>query len=162
MAWAEEMLPPFDPGPYAELRRATSTPISGGEGITTAVQFEQWLRAEAFDLAQPDATIIGGIGEARRACEAAAARSIPVAVHVWGSAPTLAANIQVAFATPNCAWVEHPVLGNPLESELFVEPLVIREGHVQPPTAPGLGIHLTAELREKYRFVPGSGSVFGV
>ena len=162
LAWAEEMLPPFDPGPYAELRCTTSTPISGGEGITTAVQFEQWLRAEAFDLAQPDATIIGGIGEARRACEAAAARSIPVAVHVWGSAPTLAANIQVAFATPNCAWVEHPVLGNPLESELFVEPLVIREGYVQPPTAPGLGIRLTAELRETYRFVPGSGSVFGV
>jgi L-alanine-DL-glutamate epimerase-like enolase superfamily enzyme len=162
LAWAEEMLPPFDPQPYAELRRATSTPISGGEGLTTAVQFEQWLRAGAFDLIQPDATIIGGIGEARRACEVAAARSIPVAVHVWGSAPTLAANIHVAFATPNCVWVEHPVLGNPLESELFVEPLAIRDGHVQPPTAPGLGIRLTADLRAKYRFVPGSGSVFGV
>lgn len=81
LAWAEEMLPPLDPEPFAELRRATSTPISGGEGITTAAQFEQWLRAGAFDLAQPDATIIGGIGEARRACEAAAARNIPVAVH---------------------------------------------------------------------------------
>ncbi len=162
LAWAEEMLPPFDPQPYAELRRTTSTPISGGEGITTAVQFEQWLRAGAFDLAQPDATIIGGIGEARRACEAAAAHNIPVAVHVWGSAPTLAANIHVAFATSNCIWVEHPVLGNPLESELCVEPLVIRDGYVQPPTAPGLGIRLTAELREKYPVVPGSGSVFGV
>ena len=162
LAWAEEMLPPFDPQPYAELRRATSTPISGGEGLTTAVQFEQWLRAEAFDLVQPDATIIGGIGEARRACEAAAARSIPVAVHIWGSAPTLAANIHVALATPNCIWVEHPVLGNPLESELFVEPLVIRDGHVRPPTAPGLGIRLTADVRAKYPFVPGSGSVFGV
>ena len=162
LAWAEEMLPPFDPQPYAELRRATSTPISGGEGITTAAQFEQWLRAGAFDLAQPDATIVGGIGEARRVCEAAAARSIPVAVHVWGSAPTLAANIHVAFATPNCVWVEHPVLGNPLESELFVEPLIIREGHVQAPSAPGLGIALTPEVREKYRFVPGSGSTFGV
>ena len=162
LAWAEEMLPPFDPEPYAELRRATSTAISGGEGITTAVQFEQWLRAGAFDMAQPDATIIGGIGEARRACEAAAARNIPVAVHVWGSAPTLAANIHLAFATPNCVWVEQPVLGNPLESELFVEPLVIRDGHVQPPTTPGLGIRLTADLRDKYRFVPGSGSTFGV
>ena len=162
LAWAEEMLPPFDPQPYAELRRATSTPISGGEGITTAAQFEQWLRAGAFDLAQPDATIIGGIGEARRACEAAAARSVPVAMHIWGSAPTLAANIHLALATPNCIWVEQPVLGNPLESELFVEPLSIRDGHVRPPTAPGLGIRLTAELREKYRFVPGSGSVFGV
>ena len=162
LAWAEEMLPPFDPQPYAELRRATSTAIAGGEGLTTAVQCEQWLRAEAFDLLQPDATIIGGIGEARRACQAAATRSIPVAVHIWGSAPTLAANIQLAFATPNCTWVEHPVLGNPLESELFVEPLVIRDGYVQPPTAPGLGIRLTAELRAKYPFVPGSGSVFGV
>jgi len=162
LAWAEEMLPPFDPEPYAELRRATATPISGGEGLTTAAQFEQWLRAGAFDLAQPDATIVGGIGEARRACEAAARRGIPVAMHVWGSAPTLAANVHLAVATPNCIWVEHPVLGNPLESELFVEPLVIRDGHVQPPTAPGLGIRLTAALRAKYPFVPGSGSVFGV
>ncbi len=162
LAWAEEMLPPFDPRPYAELRRATSTPISGGEGLTTAVQFEQWLRAGAFDLAQPDATIIGGLGEARRACVAAAARNIPVAVHVWGSAPTLAANIHLAFATPNCIWVEHPVLGNPLESELFIEPLVIRDGHVQLPTTPGLGIRLTADLRARYPFVPGTGSVFGV
>jgi L-alanine-DL-glutamate epimerase-like enolase superfamily enzyme len=54
------------------------------------------------------------------------------------------------------------VLGNPLESELFAEPLVIRSGSVQPPTAPGLGVRLTAEVRDKYRFVPGSGSVFGV
>jgi L-alanine-DL-glutamate epimerase-like enolase superfamily enzyme len=54
------------------------------------------------------------------------------------------------------------VLGNPLESEMFAEPLAIREGHVQLPAAPGLGIRLSPELREKYRFVPGSGSVFGV
>ena len=162
LKWAEEMLPPFDPQPYAELRRMTSTPISGGEGITTSVQFEQWLRAGAFDLAQPDATIIGGIGEARRACEAASARGIAVAMHVWGSAPTLAANIHLASATPNCIWVEQPVLGNPLESELFVEPLVVRDGRVQPPTAPGLGVRIGAELRDKYRFVPGSGSAFGV
>ena len=36
LAWAEEMLPPYDPAPYAELRRLVATPISGGEGITTA------------------------------------------------------------------------------------------------------------------------------
>jgi L-alanine-DL-glutamate epimerase-like enolase superfamily enzyme len=162
LAWAEEMLPPYDPQPYAELRRETSTAISGGEGITTAVQFEQWLRAGAFDLAQPDATIIGGIGEARRACAAAAMRGVPIAMHVWGSAPTLAANVQVGFATPNCVWIEHPVMGNPLESEAFGEPLVVRNGWVQPPMAPGLGVRLTTELREMYRFVPGSGSVFGV
>ncbi len=49
-----------------------------------------------------------------------------------------------------------------LESEMLVEPLIIRDGHVRPPAAPGLGIRLTAELLEKYSFVPGSVSVFGV
>jgi L-alanine-DL-glutamate epimerase-like enolase superfamily enzyme len=161
LAWAEEMLPPFDPAPYAELRRLTATPISGGEGITTAVQFEQWLRAGAFDLAQPDASIIGGIGEARRACEAAAARSVPVAFHVWGAAPALAANYHLALTTPNCVMLERPIMANPLETELFSTPLVVEDGHVLPPTAPGLGVHLTEEARAKYVYVPGSASLFG-
>jgi L-alanine-DL-glutamate epimerase-like enolase superfamily enzyme len=161
LAWAEEMLPPFDPAPYAELRRATSTPISGGEGITTASQFEQWVRAGAFDLAQPDATIIGGIGEARRACENARAHDVPVAVHVWGSAPTLMANYNLAFTQPNCIWLERPVMQNPLEEELLVKPLQIQNGYLLPPTAPGLGVKLTPEIKAKYPYVAGSASMFG-
>ncbi len=66
LAWAEEFLPPFDPEPYAEMRTRSKVHISGGEGITTSAAFAQWLRADAFDIAQPDPTIVGGIGEARR------------------------------------------------------------------------------------------------
>ncbi|HSP97661.1 MAG TPA: mandelate racemase/muconate lactonizing enzyme family protein [Candidatus Dormibacteraeota bacterium] len=161
LAWAEEMLPPFDPRPYAELRALTSTPISGGEGITTAAQFEQWLRAGAFDLAQPDATIIGGIGEARRACEAAGAQGVPVAMHVWGSAPALAANYHLALTMPNCVMLERPVMGNPLETEMLVESFAVEDGHLLPPSAPGLGVELSDELRARYAYVPGSASFFG-
>ena len=161
LAWAEEMLPPYDPAPYAELRRLVSTPISGGEGITTSAQFDQWLRAGAFDLAQPDATIIGGISEARRACESAAARGVQVALHVWGCAPAVAANYHLAFTTPNCVMLECPIMNNPLQSERSVEPLVVEDGYVLPPQAPGLGIELTEEMLSKYRYVPGSASLFG-
>ncbi len=161
LAWAEEMLPPFDPAPYAELRRATTTPISGGEGITTASQFEQWVRAGAFDLAQPDATVIGGIGEARRACEIARAHDVRIAMHVWGSAPALMANYNLAFTQPNCVWLERPIMHNPLEEELLVEPLRTENGYALPPTAPGLGTNLTAEIKAKYPYVPGSASMFG-
>lgn len=161
LTWAEEMLPPYDPLPYAELRRLSPVAISGGEGITTAAQFEQWLRAGAFDLAQPDATIIGGIGEARRACEAAAAHGVQVAMHVWGAAPALAANYQLAFTIPNCVILERPIMHNPLETELMTEPLVVENGQVRPPTAPGLGVHLSAEVKEKYRYVAGTASLFG-
>ncbi|MFI5397449.1 MAG: mandelate racemase/muconate lactonizing enzyme family protein [Candidatus Binatia bacterium] len=161
LAWIEEVLPPFDPLPYAELRALTRTPISGGEGITTAVQFEQWLRAGAFDIAQPDATIIGGIGEARRACEAASTHGVQIALHVWGGAPALSANYQLGFTVPNCFLLERPFMSNPLETELLVEPLVIEDGCICPPTAPGLGVRLTDEVREKYAYVPGSSSMFG-
>ena len=161
LAWAEEMLPPFDPMPYAELRRVTSTTISGGEGITTALLFEQWLRAGAFDLAQPDATIIGGIGEARRACETARAYDVRIAMHVWGSAPTIMANYNLAFTQPNCIWLERPAMNNPLEEEMLIEPLRVENGYVLPPTAPGLGVKLTPEVKSKYPYVPGSARMFG-
>jgi L-alanine-DL-glutamate epimerase-like enolase superfamily enzyme len=52
-------------------------------------------------------------------------------------------------------------MANPLQTELFVEPLVVEEGYVLPPQAPGLGIALTEEVLSKYRYVPGSASLFG-
>jgi len=71
--------------------------------------------------------------------------------------------VMVLSGIENALWdIVGQVRGNALESELFVEPLVIRDGYVQPPTAPGLGIRLPQEVRDKYRFVPGSGSTFGV
>jgi L-alanine-DL-glutamate epimerase-like enolase superfamily enzyme len=161
LAWAEEFLPPFDPAPYAELRARSNVHISGGEGITTATAFAQWLRADAFDIAQPDATIVGGIGEARRVCELAAARHVRVAMHVWGSGPTMMANYHLGFTQPNCFILERPVMQNPLEAETLVQPLEISDGYLLPPSAPGLGIELTAEVKAKYPYRPGSASLFG-
>jgi L-alanine-DL-glutamate epimerase-like enolase superfamily enzyme len=119
LSWLEEPFPPFDPQPYAELRRLTNVSISGGEGLTTATAFEQWLRAGAFDIAQPDATIVGGLGQARLACEAAARHGAQVALHAWGSGPTLMANYHLGFTQPRCIWLEQPVNGNPLETEML-------------------------------------------
>ncbi len=161
LAWAEEFLPPFDPEPYAELRTRSKVHISGGEGITTSAAFAQWLRADAFDIAQPDPTIVGGIGEARRVCELAAAQHVRVAMHVWGSGPTMMANYHLGFTQPNCFILERPVMHNPLEVETLVEPLKISDGYLLPPTAPGLGVVLTAEVKAKYPYRRGSASLFG-
>jgi L-alanine-DL-glutamate epimerase-like enolase superfamily enzyme len=161
LAWAEEFLPPFDPAPYAELRARSKVHISGGEGITTSVAYAQWLRAGAFDIAQPDPTIVGGIGEARRVCEMAAAQYVRVAMHVWGSGPTMMANCHLGFTQPNCFILERPVMHNPLEVETLVEPLKIVDGYLLPPTAPGLGVELSAEVKARYPYRRGSASLFG-
>jgi L-alanine-DL-glutamate epimerase-like enolase superfamily enzyme len=161
IAWAEEFLPPFDPAPYAELRAASPVAISGGEGITTSTMYAQWIRAGAFDIAQPDPTIVGGIAEARRVCEFASASNVKVAMHVWGAAPTIMAGYHVGFCAQNCFILERPVMQNPLETEMLVEPLKIEGGHVYPPQAPGLGVKLSEEIKQKYRYRPGSASAFG-
>jgi L-alanine-DL-glutamate epimerase-like enolase superfamily enzyme len=48
-----------------------------------------------------------------------------------------------------------------LIEELFVEPLRIEAGYVYPPKAPGLGVKLTDEIREKYPFRKGLGAKMG-
>ena len=52
---------------------------------------------------------------------------------------------------------EIPPAFGPLHAEIVGDSFVMRDGHVLPPETPGLGIRLTAELRERYPFVPGSG-----
>jgi len=161
IAWAEEFLPPFDPAPYVELRQRSAVHISGGEGITTSMVFGHWLAAGAFDIAQPDPTIVGGISEARRVCEAAALAHVRVAMHVWGSGPTLMANYHLGFTMPNCFILERPFMDNPLDTETLVEPFELLDGCVEPPTAPGLGVLLTDEVKARYPYEPGSASLFG-
>jgi L-alanine-DL-glutamate epimerase-like enolase superfamily enzyme len=161
LAWAEEFLPPFDPAQYVELRGKARTHISGGEGITTSTVFAQWIKAGAFDIAQPDPTIIGGIGEARKAAEFAALHDVPVAMHVWGSGPTMMANYHLGFTLAGCFTLERPLMNNPLETETLVDELHIEDGKLHPPSAVGLGIQLTDEMKTKYPYKPGSASAFG-
>jgi L-alanine-DL-glutamate epimerase-like enolase superfamily enzyme len=161
LAWAEEFLPPFDPTQYVELRGRARTHISGGEGITTSTVFAQWIKAGAFDIAQPDPTIIGGIGEARKAAEFAALHDVPVAMHAWGSGPTMMANYHLGFTLAGCFTLERPLMNNPLETETLVEELQFEDGNLLPPSAVGLGIQLTDEVKKRYPYKAGSASAFG-
>jgi L-alanine-DL-glutamate epimerase-like enolase superfamily enzyme len=35
--------------------------------------------------------------------------------------------------------------------ELFIAPLIVKDGHVQVPATPGLGVHLTEDIMARYR-----------
>jgi hypothetical protein len=66
-------------------------------------------------------------------------------------------NIHAAFAAPNTVICEIPPAYGPLHSEIVGDSFVMRDGRVQPPETPGLGVRLTQEVRDRYPFVPGSG-----
>src|SRR5262249_33195075 len=144
---------------YAHVRRRLSIPISGGESSTAIHEFRNFFQAGALDIVQPDVAHAGGILECRKIAALAQNYGVGVAPHSWSSSVCLAGNYHFAFATPNCAHLESPPGGSPLREGLFVEPLRIVDGYAYPPTAAGLGVALTTEIRRKYAFNPESGAV---
>lgn len=152
----EEPLPYNDITGYAELCRQTSIPIAGGEVLSTREEFRQYAAAEAFDIAQPDASYIG-IWAFLDVARMFAAQNKRVATHAWSSGAGIMENIHAAFATPNVAILEIPPLPGGLHTDIYVNGYRFHDGYILPPEAPGLGVRLTEEIKNKYPFVRGSG-----
>ncbi|WP_108461582.1 mandelate racemase/muconate lactonizing enzyme family protein [Devosia naphthalenivorans] len=158
ITWLEEPCAADDYEGLAEVRRLSPVPISGGETMFGLIEFGHLLRNRSVDIVQPDACTSGGILECIRIAGAAALFGTKVAPHAWGSGVTVMANLHWAFTQPNVFIQEVPTWGFPLRDALLVEPLRIENGHLLPPTAPGLGVRLTDELRAAYPWQGGYGA----
>ena len=153
----EEPLHYTDPWGYAELCRATTVPIAGGECLTAAYEWRVFAGQDSFDIGQPDASFTGGLGEFLVVSKMMADRGRKVATHAWGAGGSLMQNVHAGFAAPNTCILEIAPDYAGLHSEVIDGGLVIKDGYVLPPDRPGLGIVLTEETRRRYPFKPGSG-----
>lgn len=158
IAWLEEPCAAYDVEGYAAVRSATSIPVSGGETSFTIHEYRRFFEAGALDIVQPDACTSGGLLECTRIAALAAAHGVRVAPHAWGSAATVLANLHWAFTSPSVFIHEYPIWGFPLRDELLAAPLAIADGAITPPTAPGLGVELRPEIRERYAWRGGAGA----
>jgi L-alanine-DL-glutamate epimerase-like enolase superfamily enzyme len=53
-------------------------------------------------------------------------------------------------ATPRTGPLEWDTVGSSIVPELFIEPPVLRDGHIVVPQLPGLGVHLPDKVRAQY------------
>ncbi len=157
LVFFEEPLHYTDPWGYAELCRATTTPIAGGECLTASYEWKVFAAQDSFDIGQPDASFTGGIGEFMAVAQMLAGRGRQIATHAWGAGGSLMQNIHAGFAAPNTRILEIAPDYAGLHSDLIDGGLVIRDGHVLPPERPGFGVILTDEIKRRYPFIPGSG-----
>ena len=157
LVFLEEPLHYTDPWGYAELCRATATPIAGGECLTAAYEWQVFIERDAFDIGQPDASFTGGLRQFMAVSQMLADRGRHVATHAWGAGGSLIQNIHCGFAAPNTVILEVAPAYGPLHREVVGDSFAMSGGCVLPPHKPGLGIELTEETRRRYPFVPGSG-----
>ena len=158
----EEPLSYNDAQPYAALRESTQVAVAGGECLTTVDEWQNYIRADAFDIGQPDASFNGGLAESYKIAQLLDAKGRKIATHAWGAGASLMQNVHLAFACSNTEIIEIAPDYGPLHSEMIGDSLVIKDGYVQRPEAPGLGILLSDSTKERFPFVAGSGEFVSV
>jgi D-galactarolactone cycloisomerase len=158
LRWYEEPVVQEDLDGYAEVRRALTTPIAGGENEYTLFGFKQLLEKRTLDFAQPDLCIAGGFTGCRHIVALAHAHGVQVNPHVWASAVGQAASLQLIAAIPpaNHALFAKEVLlefdtsSHPFREHLTDMPLRQKQGWVEIPQKPGLGIEVDRKTIERY------------
>src|SRR5436190_10542703 len=153
----EEPLPYTDPWGYAEIARAATVPIAGGECLTAEYEWRVFAECDAFDIGQPDASFTGGLREFMKVASMLERRGRGIATHSWGAGGSLMQNVHCGFAAPNTRILEIAPDYAGLHSEVMDGSFTMRNGYVFPSDKPGLGIVLSDETKNRYPFVPGSG-----
>jgi len=122
----------------AEIARGTHLPIATGERIFTKWGFREILEKGAAVVLQPDLCHAGGITECRIIAGMAEAYYATIAPHNPLGPISLAAGVQLAASIPNFLCQEQVSLGE----GYLRQPFVVKEGYLELPTGPGLGIEL--------------------
>jgi galactonate dehydratase len=122
----------------AEIARGTHLPIATGERVFTKWGFREVLEKRAATILQPDLCHAGGITEVRLIAGMAEAYYAAIAPHNPLGPISLAAGVQLAASIPNFLCQEQVSLGE----GYLKKPFVLRDGYLDLPTGPGLGVEL--------------------
>jgi galactonate dehydratase len=122
----------------AEIARGTYLPIATGERVFTKWGFREVLEKRAATVLQPDLCHAGGITEVRLIAGMAEAYYADVAPHNPLGPISLAAGVQIAASIPNFLCQEQVSLGE----GYLKQPFQVRDGFLDIPKRPGLGIEL--------------------
>jgi galactonate dehydratase len=151
LLFVEEPVLPENMEALTEIRRHSTVPIATGERIYTRWGFKELLHGGAVDIIQPDVSHCGGIWEMRKIAAMAEAYDVAVAPHCPLGPIALASCLQVDFCTVNAAIQEqslniHYNKGADILDYLKCPSVfAYREGYVDIPVGPGLGIEVDEE-----------------
>src|SRR5450631_3339081 len=135
----------------AELNRLVSIPIAGGENNRGVHEYRWMLEQKVFDILQPDIMVADGVTGFREIAALAKAHNKRVIPHHGGGNLGTIAQLHAIASWPHAPWIE--ILHDPPVaaytngfSMMENPPLVDKEGYMNLPQGPGLGVTLNKEL----------------
>ncbi len=151
VAWLEEPLGHDDPAGYAALRAASGIRIAYGEREWNVAGVQRIVQSGTVDVIGLDPGRVEGITGFRKAAEICALNRRQANAHNFSTAIVGAASQALSFASPACYLLElQPVYG-PAQSDLVDRPIWHKDGSVNRPEGPGLGIEINEDLVQSAR-----------
>lgn len=146
----EEPVRPENMTALAEVRHKTTIPIATGEMLYTKWAFQELLSRGAADIIQPDICIAGGFTEMKKIAAVAETFYSPLAPHNPMGPVATAANVHLAAVIPNLLILEYIPDDTAERLDVIDSPVTFRDGWLEIPEKPGLGIELIKDGLAKH------------
>ena len=165
--WFEEPVAPEDYDGYKELKEKLKTNIAGGEAEFTKYGWNQLIKNNCIDIAQPEVCGLGGITEYLKVSALAQSNFIPIVNHVWGSALSVAVNLHLLTSLPDMPGGLFPTKSmlefDTTEKNIFITDLAEEkfsildqvkdeDGFASPLENIGIGINPKKEFIKEYEY----------
>jgi galactonate dehydratase len=153
-AWFEEPVPHTNIAAMVEVARRSPVPIATGESFSNKQQFAELLKENAINILQPEPLNLGGLFAARKIADLADAYYAVIAPHSAQGPVCSAACVQLNASIPN--FFIHEIFdefNEPWEKEIVTGGVELKNGYIEIPEHPGLGIDLNIEeiLKHPYQ-----------
>ncbi|MBI4873505.1 MAG: mandelate racemase/muconate lactonizing enzyme family protein [Acidobacteria bacterium] len=160
LAWAEDLIAQcwLNWRGFKTIKEATTTPVLTGEQAFGLEEgFRDLIDNYAVDLIHPDYVASGGLLEIKRIADYAAAHGIPTVLHMPGSPLGQVAMAHLGATLTNFIACEHHAADMPWWDDLVAKPVkpIIRDGYVEVPDVPGLGVELNDDVVKQHLRSPG-------
>ena len=165
--WFEEPVAPEDYDGYKELKERLKTNIAGGEAEFTKYGWNELIKNNCIDIAQPEVCGLGGITEYLKVSALAQSNFIPIVNHVWGSALSVAVNLHLLTSLPDMPGGLFPTKSmlefDTTEKNIFITDLAEekfsildqaedKDGFATPLENIGIGINPKKEFIKEYEY----------
>ena len=141
-----------EPCPFDHLEEtkrvadALSIPISGGEQESSIRRFRWMVQNNAVQVVQPDLHYYGGFIRATRVARMAAEAGMSVIPHMSGGGVGYVDVLHLASCTPNIGEFQEYKGDISRTGPLYSPPLRLKNGAINVPAGPGLGIADVSDL----------------
>lgn len=149
--WLEEPLPRYAFDQLAELNSSVSMAIAGGENNSGLHEFRQMIETGAYDILQPECLVAEGITGLRKIGAMAEAYGKKVVPHNGGRYIGVIAHLHLIASWSHSPYIEvlhDPPIGDYRHAFAIFKnpPLVGKDGAIEMPQGPGLGVEIDEKL----------------